>query len=402
MINKAFFFTFLFSLFAVGQSAYAAIALYGTTDVSGVSNIPVDGGSGLDRVMILAGSGETSDSLVSVTWNGEDFTKEIAQVLPATGRYNYVWCLAPKSTGTHTFHTATANGVLSGAGMVVMVYTGAGFCKNPNTASGTGTTGSVSLSANNGDWLVGGGANDASVLSMGSNTTQRGFTGSSVGVADSNGTASPTALNFAFSNANWLAYGIVISPQTTPDPTNRLIKYATNTSVGTTLLSDDGTNTILTIGNLFFPANSGIDSAFAGILNLGTATATAITIGHSGATTTIAGPLSVASFSVASIQTNSNCASTASPSSCSSASAGSVAIAAGDTTLVVNTTAVTAVSQIFITEDTSLGSRLGITCNATPGRSYSITSRVAGTSFTVRSSGDIATNKACLNYLIAN
>jgi hypothetical protein len=77
-------------------------------------------------------------------------------------------------------------------------------------------------------------------------------------------------------------------------------------------------------------------------------------------------------------------------------------MAAGDSTLAVNTTAITADSQILVTEDSSLGARLGITCNTTPGRVYSISARTATTSFTIRSSADTATNKACLSYWIIN
>src|SRR5437868_2666988 len=60
------------------------------------------------------------------------------------------------------------------------------------------------------------------------------------------------------------------------------------------------------------------------------------------------------------------CASAASPASCSNAPAGFVVIAAGVQTVVVDTTAVTANSQIFVQYDESLASALGITaCNST-------------------------------------
>lgn len=102
------------------------------------------------------------------------------------------------------------------------------------------------------------------------------------------------------------------------------------------------------------------------------------------------------------VATSMNCNSSASPAVCGSSPSGSVAMATGGSTLVINTTAVTANSQIFVTEDYSLGTRLGITCNTTTGRIYSISARTAGTRFTIKSSANPATNKACLSYWIVN
>ena len=108
------------------------------------------------------------------------------------------------------------------------------------------------------------------------------------------------------------------------------------------------------------------------------------------------------SSSTLSVATSSNCSSSTSPAVCGSAPSGSVAMATGGSTLVVDTTAVTANSQILVTEDSSLGTRLGITCNTTTGRVYTISARTAGTSFTIKSSANPATNKACLSYSIIN
>lgn len=268
--------------------------------------------------------------------------------------------------------------------------------------------------------------------------------------------------------------GIVIISYDTPVPPlplivtgsgtiNRIAKFIASTTIADTLLSDDGTNILLTSGNFFMPVSSlfdtfsagplnfgtlnattmtfgsstqkmiinskvgiststpsadldvngsifarfinlladglGIDTLTSGILNIGSTTASAINIGHGGATTTISGPLKITN-----IGTISNCNSSASPAVCGSASSGSVAMPTGGSTLVVNTTAVTANSQIFITEDSSLGSRLGITCNTTTGRVYSINARVSTTSpsFTIKSSANPAGNKACLSYFIVN
>lgn len=97
-----------------------------------------------------------------------------------------------------------------------------------------------------------------------------------------------------------------------------------------------------------------------------------------------------------------NCASAASPAVCSSAAAGAVAIANPATTITVNTSRVTANSQIFVFEDSSLGTRLGVTCNSTLGRTYQVTARTASTSFVITASATPAANSACLNYLVVN
>lgn len=96
-----------------------------------------------------------------------------------------------------------------------------------------------------------------------------------------------------------------------------------------------------------------------------------------------------------------NCNSSASPAVCGSAIAGSVALASGGTTLVVNTTAVTANSQILLTDDSSLGTRLSVTCNTTIPTS-SVSARTAGTSFTITVAAAPVTNPACFSYLIVN
>ena len=447
-------------LFSIGQTAYAAIALYGATNVLQVFNTTIDGGSGPNRVIIYAGAGDTSDNLTSVTWGGESFTKLVDQFFPGTTRFNYVWCLNPIGTGNQNF---VANGIVNSSVMTVLVYTGAGSCKNANTASGIGTSGSVSLTAADGDWLVGGGGNDVGTIAVGSNTTARGLTGSSQGQADSNGVASPTALNFTFPNSNWTAYGVVISPIATPinGTPNRLAKFITTNTIGNALLSDDGLNTTLTSGNLFLQISSLIDSVTNGVLNFGTTQATTMNFGRSGQNmiinskvgigtnnptvalhvngglftnfiniladglgldTDTPGTLSVGSttasaikigrtgiittfpgtVSLGTLSTISNCASITSPANCAAASAGGVALPNGGTTLTVITTAVTANSQILITEDSSLGSRLGITCNVGTGRHYRISARMPGLSFTVRSNTAPIVNPACLSYWIVN
>jgi len=105
------------------------------------------------------------------------------------------------------------------------------------------------------------------------------------------------------------------------------------------------------------------------------------------------------------INTLTNCSSSASPAVCGSAAAGSVAIAASATTVVVNTTDVTANSQIIPVFDESLGTKLGITCNnasASESAQYFISARSPETSFTIKTSVAPTTNAACLSYTIQN
>ena len=95
-----------------------------------------------------------------------------------------------------------------------------------------------------------------------------------------------------------------------------------------------------------------------------------------------------------------NC--TSSVGTCTSAPSGAVTIAAAATTVTVSTTAVTANSNIIISEDSSMGTRLGVTCNTTTGRDYTVTARTAATSFVITSSAAPSTNPACLSYWIVN
>jgi hypothetical protein len=100
-----------------------------------------------------------------------------------------------------------------------------------------------------------------------------------------------------------------------------------------------------------------------------------------------------------SLGTATNCAS--SGGTCGSAAAGSVSIAAAATTVTVSTTAVTNTSDIVVTFDSSLGTKLGVTCNTTIPSLFGVTARSTGSSFTLTATASI-TNPACFNYLIVN
>jgi hypothetical protein len=105
---------------------------------------------------------------------------------------------------------------------------------------------------------------------------------------------------------------------------------------------------------------------------------------------------------VSSFGTLSNCSSVVSPAKCGSAPAGSFVLVAGSTTARVNTTAVTANSQILVIEDSSLGAKLGVSCNKTTGRTYMITDRAAGISFAITSNFAPTDRPACLSFQVLN
>jgi hypothetical protein len=86
---------------------------------------------------------------------------------------------------------------------------------------------------------------------------------------------------------------------------------------------------------------------------------------------------------------------------------GSVALPtnAVSSSIVVNTTAVTANSQIFAMTDGTLGTKLGVTCNSTVATlvgGLTISARTAGTSFTIANNVAIVTNPLCVSYFIVN
>lgn len=95
-----------------------------------------------------------------------------------------------------------------------------------------------------------------------------------------------------------------------------------------------------------------------------------------------------------------NCTSSASPAVCAAAPVGTAVIAATATTVQVNTTAVTANSIIQLTFDSSLGTKLSVTCTTTPSL-LSVSARTAGSNFTVTTAAP-AVNPACFSYTITN
>ena len=112
-------------------------------------------------------------------------------------------------------------------------------------------------------------------------------------------------------------------------------------------------------------------------------------------------PSTLGELTATTYSTATNCSSAASPAACGSAAAGSVVVAAAATTVVVDSTAVTANSQIFLMFDSSLGTKLSVTCNGTEPALYGVTARTANTSFTITATMP-SVNPACFSYFIVN
>lgn len=100
--------------------------------------------------------------------------------------------------------------------------------------------------------------------------------------------------------------------------------------------------------------------------------------------------------------TATNCSNAAAPAVCVAAPSGVVAVPTGtNPTLTINTTAVTANSRIFLQIDES-ATIAATTCNTTLSTLVQpvVTARVANTSFSIQIGAIIATNPACVSYLI--
>jgi hypothetical protein len=150
--------------------------------------------------------------------------------------------------------------------------------------------------------------------------------------------------------------------------------------------------------------NGGTTTSVAGISDFATPPAIGNTTPAAGSFTTAKATAYTTTTNCAAIGTAAN----PSIASCSSASAGhfSCATAATGGTCQVNTTAVTANSEIFVFESdtTATGTALGVTCNTSTTdipTSRILAAYVAATSFTINL-GTVTTNPACFSYFIVN
>jgi hypothetical protein len=100
-----------------------------------------------------------------------------------------------------------------------------------------------------------------------------------------------------------------------------------------------------------------------------------------------------------------NCASTDANPNCVGFAAGSIVIRAGASSVNVQTTALTANSQVLITPDTTLDARLKLTCNKNPATAfapYGITGRYPGKGFTLSVATPLSGSPNCYSFMIVN
>lgn len=163
--------------------------------------------------------------------------------------------------------------------------------------------------------------------------------------------------------------------------------------------STNGTNRFyMAYGDAVFP---GAVISDAGIMSAG-----ALKLGSNGASVAVTIDTSqnstfVGTVSVKGLSTSTNC----STASCGAAVSGAAVIAAGSTSVTITTTAVTANSEIHITEDASLGTRLGVTCNIQADSALGTPhpgNRSNGTSFRVDIDVAPTTNPRCFGWSFLN
>jgi hypothetical protein len=202
----------------------------------------------------------------------------------------------------------------------------------------------------------------------------------------------------AITNSSGVGGGLVVAPtynQTSTAAATDLLINRTETAVGS------GAQLLL---DLQKGSSSQFNIDHNGLITTKLAASSGVYTNSLGQLVTTA-PSSLA-ISGATYATATNCSSSASPAVCGSAAAGAVAIPTGisSVSLTINTTAVTANSEIFLIPDDSV-TIAATTCNSTLATlvgGVAVTARTPGTSFTVTYNGTIATNPLCLSYYLVN
>jgi len=344
-------------------------------------------------------------------------------------------------SGTVTSVSGTANQIDVATGSTTPVISLPAAIILPGTINGltlaaltagfsiAGGTTSKTLTVSNTLTLAG---TDASTLNIGGGGTlgtgafQPTATASSVGLGNVTNDAqtkasivpntTPAAGTILIGNAGGTAYATVAVSGCALTSTGVLTCATAGNVSGTVAIANGGTNATSAVAGAIpntssttaatwsqTPTLGSVGGTTGAITYLGTTSGTA-TAGCVGATCTAFGNTGVKS-AFQSYSTGVNCSSSASPAVCTSAAAGSVALPTGtNPTLQVNTSAVTANSQIMLTVDESLGTKLGVTCNTTLSTLLNpvVTARSANTSFTFTIGAIIATNPACVSYTIIN
>lgn len=335
--------------------------------------------------------------------------------VPTTGH-------AVTCTSVATTCTLTDGGVL---GTVTSIATTAPITGGTITSTGTiacATCVTSAASLANGGVVLGTAGTQASgtntQLTFSAPTLTVGLAGTSTGIlaltGATSGTATVTAPAVAGTNTNPFSFSniFLIPVGATATPSYSFTGNATSglffdANIGPAF-SAGNSESVGISSNGPQLANNGVLKWSSGVINnastdtgLSRDSAGVVDVG-TGASGSVAGTIKSGKYA-----TGTNCSSSASPAVCGSSAAGSVALPtnAVSSSIQVNTTAVTANSQIFAFTDDTLGTKLGVTCNSTVATlvgGLTISARTAGTSFTIANNVAVVTNPLCVSYLIVN
>lgn len=356
------------------------------------------------------------------SWNFQTVTSTTCQVISGVGLAND-FCLRFNTAPKFKFQTTGEFQLLGGANLTPLSDGTLSINNGPNSFSPLSVGGAAG--ANAGYQYLALGANGILNVALSSVSTGQLFLGDHNWAYQGTGfnrDASSAAVMFGVTTANNTALGdggfhvwtlpTTDAASTAPQDARDYFDVCNNGDVMIGVLNNTITpcTHLAQIGNTNFDLNNVTLSSTAtlNVHNLIALCSTNCQLGSSGQLSIDGGGNLSTSGTVsgappATIKTATNCSSSASPAVCGSAAAGSFVIAASATSVTVNTSAVTANSQIFVQEDESLGSKLSVTCNtgilANP---PAISARVATTSFTVSISVALTVNPVCFSYVIIN
>lgn len=360
------------------------------TDAQNLQNYYENNASNVSSSLFSAGGSTNDVVIMNLGTNGGGTGLTFAN-LPTAGNGSQIYVTDAKCTVTATSGGTGCllnriNGAWIGTGLINVTNDGTTW-----TYSGTGGVKATGGPVSSGQ------VGTAGVLNMvGSTSGTASFTAPAV--------AGTTSNPVTASNALLLPAGTAAAPGLTlVDSSNgffrqlaSVLSFASSTN-DTLSMYSGGIREVTTACYQWSNSSTNSTGTFDTALSRGSAGVVTVDTGTCG---NAAGTLKSGAYA-----TGTNCSSSASPAVCSAAPAGSVVIAAAASTVTVNTTAVTANSQIFLTADDTLGTKLSVTCNSTLATligGLAVTARTAGTSFQITSGATPAVNPLCISYFIVN